>query len=164
LSTSDTTHPSSLSLFPAEQVRYAGQCASIDADRVAAYLSRLGYKPTPENPIALPRGLLLDFDAIQRMRAWEEAGINVHRQAGLPSAEEADIDLTILCIASGRKIPHSYVFGTLASKVFVPVWNRFVWEGLNLVGADIVLPFADNEDEMIDAIAEYLWNSRPNSN
>ena len=88
----------------------------------------------------------------------------MHRQAGLPSAEEADIYLTILCIASGRKIPHSYVFGTLASKVFVPVWNRFVWEGLNLVGADIVLPFADNEDEMIDAIAEYLWNSRPNSN
>jgi hypothetical protein len=150
--------------YPPEQVRYAGQCAEIDADRVIEFVRKLGITFFPEKPVRISKGLLLDFAAVLRMQSWEEAGIDVHRQAGLPSAEEAEICLGILCWATGRGIPHIYKFGRLADKVFDLMWNRFVWEGLDLVGADVLLPPLEDEDGMIEAIAEYLWNSRPHSN
>jgi hypothetical protein len=159
----DSNHPS-LSQYPREQVRYAGQCALIDADRVIEFVKNLGIKFSPEKPVGIPKGLLLDFAAVLRMQSWEAAGIDVHRQIGLTSADEAERCLAILCTASGHKISHSYVFGTLFEKVFDLIWNRFVWEGLDLIGADVLLPTFEDEDGMIEAVAEHLWNSRPHSN
>src|SRR5207249_1360466 len=50
----------------------------------AAFLTAAGFGPGETR--GFTAGLLLDLGGMVRLRAWEAAGLDVHRRAGLPTA------------------------------------------------------------------------------
>jgi hypothetical protein len=108
--------------------------------------------------IRWPIGYLLDLAAVLQLESWEQANIWVHVDAGLPTSVEAGTDLARHCWES----PSSLV--TVASATLFPrvfrVWlDRIVWSGHELVGAEMAVDMADDENAL-QAIADFLWKNR----
>lgn len=151
--------PDILALFPAEQAHYAADQAACDADRVVAHLTAVGLADRPGQNCKLPPGILLDLGAILRMRAWETAGLTVHRDAGLPSAEDAMEILIDTLFEAARNSAALARTGILARDVFRVAMTRFAWSGPVEMNAEVALHIP-NEDALIDALAQLLWANR----
>src|SRR5262245_29045556 len=87
-----SSYPHPLDQFPTDLLQAVAQHATADAERVVRFLDALGLRATrPETdvPSALPTFFLIGLGATLRLLVWEEAGLHAHRDAGLPSAQEA---------------------------------------------------------------------------
>src|ERR1700675_104227 len=83
-----------LDAFPPQVVLAVAQEASCAADRVSlfrdAFFGRLGLMPAEGRPsLLLPRDFLLELAAALRLLVWEKNGLCLHREAGLPPADQA---------------------------------------------------------------------------
>src|SRR5919107_152623 len=66
--------------------------AARDAENVAEFLRELGFVPSADRPVRLPPAFLLHLGAALRLWTWESSGLRVHRDSGLPGAEQAIIE------------------------------------------------------------------------
>jgi hypothetical protein len=148
----------SSALPPAELVEATAREAARDADRVGQLLHELGFVPSPGRPVRLPAAFLLDLGAALRLLAWEQGGLHVHRDAGLPPAEQALHDaFGLLAPKSGAEPRHSV---ELSRKVVALFAERFAWLGRHDLDADVMLDDHVDEDDLVGALAELLWKAR----
>ena len=145
--------------YPAELIQFAVAEAERDADEVATFLAAAGLAPPPGDTRGIPPGVLLDLGAIVRLRRWEAAGLAVHTEAGLPTADAALTRLVALLVAAASDRTVLATAGVLARSVFELTVNRFAWTAQPELGTDVVL-LADDEDALVDALAQFLWERR----
>ena len=145
------------SALPPELVEATAGEAARDADRAGQLLHELGFVPSPGRPVRLPAAFLLDLGAALRLLAWEQGGLHVHRDAGLPPAEQALHD------AFRGLVESAGATGTaardLARRVLALFAGRLAWHGRPELDADVALDDLD-EDVMLDALAAFLWARR----
>ena len=143
--------------YAIDLISYAVGRADEDADRVLALLRIAGLHTSGARTIPIPPEILLELAAVLRMRAWELAGIHVHREAGLPEARLAFDELL-----SQMERPHAQPgdFGRLSSTVASLCANCFVFAAPEVVGAEVLLSDFLEEDESIEAVAR-LFSERP---
>jgi hypothetical protein len=139
--------------FPPELIRALEDEASRSADNVASFLSEVGVRFNPENPVRFPRKFLLNLAAGLRLDTWESHGCFIHRELGLPAAEEviraAVQSLTDLAIGRPDLLE-------AAVRIFC---ERFAWNGRSDLNADVVLDDI-TDDAALEALAAFLWASR----
>jgi hypothetical protein len=140
--------------LPAEMVAAVAGDAARDADRSGLFLEQLGLGATPEKPRLLPTGFLMDLGAALRLLVWEAEGFFGHRQAGLPTAEQAIRD-AFRSLTDPEANPADLSVAVLRLSV-----ERFAWNGQPELGADIALDEA-HEDALLEALADFLWARRP---
>jgi hypothetical protein len=148
--------------YPGEQVRFAAAGAAEEAESATTFLASAGLAPPAGETRGLPRGILLDIGGMVRLRAWEAAGLDAHRRAGLMTADEAlehIIDVLTRAAADPAELARA---GALGRAVFDLRMSRFAWAGPMEYQADIALDTPD-EEALIDALAKFLWGSRPGS-
>jgi hypothetical protein len=150
------TLPSMLLPFPAELVNAVAR----DADRVGAFLHALGIQATPQRPVALPAGFLLDLGAALRLLCWEQAGLNPQQVAGLPPAQQGLRTVLQALSESPGDDSSANPPGTLACRVMQAFVDHFAWNGDVELNVDVLLRDAD-EDLLLEALADFLWVQRP---
>lgn len=144
----------SITDYPAEMVAAVEADAARDAERVGLFLRRLGLQHTPEKPLQLPAAFLLRLGDALRLLAWEAQGFFVHREAGLPEARQAIRDAFLSLNETGSD---STELGVAILRLSI---ERFAWNALPELGADVVLDDAQ-EDALLEALADFLWAQRP---
>ena len=146
------------SALPPELVEATAREAEFDADRVGQLLHELGFVPSPDRPVRLPAAFLLDLGAALRLRVWGSSGLPALPDSGLPDAEQAIIDaFALLAPKSGAEPRHSV---ELSRKVVALFADRFAWLGRRDLDADVVLDDHVDEDDLVGALAELLWDAR----
>lgn len=150
----------SLDSLPPELIASQQVEAERDADRVGEYLAAFyaacGVPPPWESASADGRCpysafFLLELAAALRLQEWEFQGL-VKPFMGLPKADEAVRGVLLNAASPDRKL-------TLTRLIARTHMTHFSWLGVPLMGADIVLSPA-NEEQLAEAIATYLWNNR----
>ena len=154
--------PLSLSAFHPDLIRAVKGDAERDADLVGAFLAVTGLAPSGRRtrgaPLAVPGLCLLRLGAALRLSLWEQLGIRVHLDHGLPPARQALID--VLHTATGQAEAEAAERSrSLASRVLNLSVERLAWNGRAQLGADVVLGAADQE-QLLEALADYLWAHR----
>ena len=151
------------SLLPTELVPAIARDAADDAQRVADFLDALGRRPTGEGadraPLRLPCYVLVFLAAALRLWVWEQGGLFAHRDAGLPSADEAVRDLSQALLAPDALADKEMAARRLLRRVLCVFAARLAWGGRALLGADLELGEAE-EDALVDALADFLWANR----
>jgi hypothetical protein len=125
-----------------------------DAEMVIALLRRLGMSPSSSEFPRMPNSLLLDLAAACRLAVWERAGVTIHREAGLPSAEEALRLAFEACVS--RQIVGGLGFGPQIMALNI---THFAWSGPVDLRAEVLLGVPD-EDALVDAMAQFLFDRR----
>lgn len=92
---------------------------------------------TPGETSGLTPGLLLDLGGVVRLRAWEAAGHDAHRAAGLPSARDALGRVAGIIIAAADDRAALARAGALGRAVFDLRMSRFAWAGPTELRADV---------------------------
>jgi len=134
--------------------------AAQDADRVALFLHELGLLTRSDPPVRLPPAFLLHLGAALRILVWEASGLQVHRDSGLPEAGQAILSaFSLLALKPETESQHP---DELARKVVALFAGRFAWHARRDLDADVVLDDHFDEDALVDALAELLWDARPN--
>jgi hypothetical protein len=149
--------PTRSTTLPAELVASMVREAERDAERVGRFLQALGLVPSPDRPLCLPTDFLLNLAASLRLLAWELGGLQVHRDAGLPSAEQALHD-TFRSLVEPAGVA-SLTLQDLSLRALALFIERFAWLGRRELDADMTLDRCD-QDGMLDALAEFLWAHR----
>jgi hypothetical protein len=155
--------PPSLSAFHPDLIRAVVQDAERDADLVVAFFDVTGLAPSgrrrQDAPLALPGDCLLGLGAALRLSLWEQQGIRVHLDHGLPPARQALID--VLHTATGQAEAEAAERArSLASRVVALSVERLAWNGRVELDVDVVLGEADQE-ALLEALADFLWTHRP---
>ena len=146
------------SRFPAELRRSVAEEADRDADRVALFLRTLGLEASTNRPLHLPGPFLLELGAALRLLGWEDCGLSVHLDAGLPPSSQALCE-SLLTLAAPDITPGPGK-DSLAYRVLVLFAERFAWSGREELDADVALGEADG-DALLEALADFLWDNRP---
>jgi hypothetical protein len=153
--------PLSLAAFHPDLIRAVKEDAERDADLVGAFLDVTGLAPSGRRPQGAPRALPGDcvgLGAALRLSLWEQLGVRLHLDQGLPPARQALID--VLHTATGQAEAEAAERArSLASRVLALSVEHFAWNGRVELGADIVLGAADQE-ALLEALADYLWVHR----
>ena len=148
-----------LSQFPPDLVQAVAEAAEDDVDRVGQFLDDLGLRPTGDGAtpaqLRLPLSFLLGLGAALRLLAWEQRGLTAHRDAGLPSAQEALQGVFRAVTAPEPPEEKERAATQLACRVLAVFVERLAWGGHALLGADLELGDAD-EDALVDALAKFL--------
>lgn len=139
--------------FPDELIAAVALEAEADAQSVVAFMRQLGMEFSPEKPHGLSPDLLLFLGAVLRLASWENSGLQIHLDAGLPSAKEAFVDAYRSVVEQGKPT----VGSDLSNAVLALFIERFAWNGRRDLNAAIVLDSID-EDAALDALAELLWS------
>jgi hypothetical protein len=155
--------PPSLSAFHPDLIRAVKGDAERDADLVGAFLDVAGLAPSGRRPqgapLALPGDCLLRLAAALRLSLWEQLGIRVHLDHGLPPARQALLD--VLRTATGQAEAEAAERArSLASRVMVLSVEHFAWVARVELGAELTLGPAD-EDALLEGLADFLWAHRP---
>jgi hypothetical protein len=108
--------------------------------------------------LLLPVGYLVESAGVLQLKAWEEIGLRVHVDAGLPTYFQADWEL------AKQFWEHPELFGTIDSAKLFPrvfrVWReRFAMSGRQLLGADIRIDQIDDES-FVENLAQFLYRHR----
>jgi hypothetical protein len=152
----DLSSPTSpLDSFPGELVTALTLEAARHANLVASFLNALGFVPTPQAPIRWNADFLLELAAAMCLLDWEWSGLNIHRDAGLPSALDI-VRNAFRNLAEGKMIPNG---GELPRRVMILFVERFAWHARRDWNAAVTLGTL-NEESALDALAEYLWTRR----
>jgi hypothetical protein len=144
--------------YPTEQIQFAVDGAEEEADWVGVFLTAAGVVPGESR--GFPPGLLLDLGGMTRLRAWEEAGLDVHLQAGLPDAHRALEHIIDILISAAKNPAEIARAGHIGRAVFDLRMNRFAWAGPVELQVDVALDNIE-EDTLIAALADLLWAARP---
>ena len=141
--------------YPPDLIQAVAREAERDADRVGLFLTTAALTP----PIHLRAEFLLNLGAALRLLQWEQAGIDLHARAGLPSGKQALLD--VLAVAAGQAAPDvvEYV-RRLPLRVTALFVEEFAWTGRLELGADVTLDPAD-ADALLEGLADFLWACRP---
>jgi hypothetical protein len=150
-----TLSPDICRQYPAEQVRFAADGAAEEAEWVGAFLAVAGLAPPPGETRGFPPGVLLDLGGMVRLRAWEVAGLDMHRRAGLPTAREALEHIVGVLTAAAANPAELTRAGRLGRAVFGLRMSRFAWAGPTELRADVVLDDPD-EDVLLEALVDLL--------
>lgn len=130
-----------------------------DADVVYRFLTWLGRKWAGDSfdlaAIDLPPGFMSALAAALQLVAWEQRGVFIHRDIGLPSADDA----VLLIFRSYQESDTHPACAHLQHEVFQLFVQRFAWAGRSDLDADIVLDDLE-EDVLVDALADFLWARR----
>jgi hypothetical protein len=137
----------------ADTIEAVASQAESDADLVLAFLNEIGIHPTPDCPVGLPPGFLLDLGAALRLLEWERVGVRSHLQDGLPPARRALTEAFRFHQERPDRGP------SLSQRVMVLFVERFAWHGRRDWNAAIVLDSLD-DDAALDAVAEFLFKYR----
>jgi hypothetical protein len=145
--------------YPLDLILAITQNAARDADLVAIFLDALGLRTTGEGharvPVRLPAFFLLGLASAVRLLAWEKNGLQVHRAAGLPSADEV-----FRWFRDPRPLAEKeQAAAQLGCRELAVFIERLAWNGGPLLGADVELREAD-EDTLVGALANFLWAHR----
>lgn len=139
--------------FPPDMVNAVTAAAARDADAVGLFLRERGLTGTPQKPLKLPAGFLLDLAAALRLFAWDRQGFSFHHAAGLPPADQAILDtFDALGDANGKPTELCIAVQRLALE-------HLAWNGLIDWNADIALDDLSDETAL-DMLAEFLWKHR----
>jgi hypothetical protein len=155
--------PLSLAAFHPDLIRAVKGDAERDADLVGAFLAVTGLAPSGRRPqgapLAVPGDCLLRLGAALRLSLWEQLGIRVHLDHGLPPARQALLD--VLRTATGQaEAAAAERARSLASRVMVLSVLHFAWVGRVELGAELTLGPVD-EDALLEGLADFLWAHRP---
>ncbi len=132
--------------------------ATRDAENVAVFLRELGFVPSADRPVRLPPRFLLHLGAALRLLVWESVGLRVHQDSGLPRAEQAIIDA--FGLLEGPAVAGTEHPVELPRSVVALFVDRFAWHGRRDLDSDVVLDDHVDEDDLVDALAELLWDAR----
>ena len=124
--------------FPPELVGAAAAEAEADADRVVEFLRELGMLSEGHSPLFLSADLLLFLGAVLRLNSWEEVGLRVHLDAGLPTATKILAD----AIRSAMELGRAVYPKELSHSVTALFIERFAWHGRRDLDAAIVVDVA----------------------
>ena len=114
-----------------------------DADMVGHFLDAVSQSPPwqwlARKPVYLPAEFLLGLGAALHLHVWEWNGILVHREAGLPSAHEALLDVFQLLTdpESAAKTAQ------LPARVIALFMAKFAWTARVELNADVTLGEAE---------------------
>jgi hypothetical protein len=154
-----TDNCAGLAAFPPELITRVVEQAVSDADLTAHILTLVGLGPPPGEVRRLPATFLLELGAACRLLAWEVAGLTLHRQAGLPSAQDAFRD-AFLDDAARLADPSAPDPGpSLTRDVLALTIDRLAWAGPAYFRAEVLLDTPD-EDALVEAMARFLWDHR----
>ena len=148
-----------LSELPAEMVSSVAADAARDADRVGAFLDAFGIKAPADRPLHLPAAFLVDLGAALRLLAWEQQGLQLHREAGLPPAREVLADVLRQAVNAGSSAPALPNHG-LALRVLMLSVDGLSWSARGELNIDVALGEAD-EEALLAGLADFLWEHRP---
>jgi hypothetical protein len=133
--------------------------AEADAWNVCQFLNALGFAPAPDRPDRFSAEFMLDLAAALRLHFWERAGLEPRRIANLPLAQDAMAEVFQSAVNPQRESGIGPP-GSLAQRVLAAYIDHFVWEARVELKADVVLGEAD-EEAMLEALADFLWEHRP---
>ena len=142
------------------------------ADLTVAFLRGAGYRPRrnrkksgaaePEDSgsIGQAKGFLLNLAAAIRIAVWEHAGFRPHLPSDVHSLSEASRHL-IPPPSNEPAADTSSTVPELARTVFRVQAQQFLHSGRKELGTDVLLPLqAPSEDELLEGLADLLWNNR----
>lgn len=140
----------------------AGRCptalflAMVDrAEYLAALTAEFAQTLDPEIQQRLGPGNFLDLGAYLQLVAWESAGLTSHVDAGLPSADAAARQVAMR-MRQGGATPES----TLSNQVLGFLFTHCAWQGKEILSSDIALKMDAEDDALLDAIANLVWQNR----
>jgi hypothetical protein len=158
-----SSYPIPLDQFSPDLIQAVARDAAAAADYVAVFLDALGLRGTNEGgtpvPLRLPYFFLLGLGAALRLLVWEQHGVQAHRDAGLPPADEAVRAVFRAVTAPEPPEEKERRARQLGCRVLAAFVERLAWSGQALLGADVELGQAD-EDALVDALARFLWACR----
>jgi hypothetical protein len=148
--------PIDLAGFPYEFLAGVRRQAQMDAKMVIYFLEALANE-YPElgwqkKKPSIPMSVVVGLGAALRMWLWEDHGIQIHREAGLPSAVEAVKDVFRSPMDSGAAARTA----ELPARVMALFGERLAWEAPP--GTPVLL--GDIDDDDVDAVADFLWRHR----
>jgi hypothetical protein len=157
------TYPPSLSQYPPDLLDAVTRDAESDAERVFEFLDVIGVRPSGEGadgiPVKLPAYFLLRLAAALRLCTWEQKGLLIHQEAGLPSANDALRELGRSIAAPGPLQQEKQAADQLSQGVLRVAMNSLAWGGRVYFDADLAVGDAD-EDRLVEAMADLLWAHR----
>jgi hypothetical protein len=90
--------------------------------------------------------------AALRLVAWETQGFSFHLAAGLPTAQQAVRD-AFLC--NDEAETRELCLAVLRLAVY-----HLAWSGVAELGIDVSLDDGQEEDAVLEALADFLWAHR----
>jgi hypothetical protein len=158
-----TSYPTTLDHIPEELLEAVVRQAVADAEGVAHLVDNLGLRPSAEGqtrePLKLPAYFLLGLAAAFRIQMWEDCGLCVHREAGLPSANEVVSALAELVHANGTGDEKLSISCQLLNGILGVAMERLAWAGQTQFSADLALGEVD-EETLVETLAKLLWDHR----
>jgi hypothetical protein len=147
--------------LPSGMVRSMEAYAREDADLVGIFLRDLCGLPTsPDHPVHLPADFLVDLAAALRLFVWQDTGIDPTRIADLPEPVTALRDVVRQVVPNGSGTRTDVPPGDLSARVLATYVERFAWLARLDLAVDVTLGPVDGES-LLDALADFLWESRP---
>jgi hypothetical protein len=150
-----------LKQIPPERVAALCQETERNARRVTVVLDEFLQKFTPTVPATkwgFPPTFLLSLSTGLWLLYWEDHGILIHREAGLPPAMQVIHDAF-----AGLRLKEHADRWSRAVQLFCDVtWlfaEHIAWHGPAEMGGEFVVGRA-NEDALVDVLARFLWEHR----
>lgn len=129
------------------------------AERAVLWFDELGLNE--ERHRALPPGIQMYFVMLIQLRLWELDGLTSFlRNVGLPSAAEAAKDFFVLIHDTSDAA--SETVDKFCRSILDTSINCFSSASMVDYSAEVALN-VDNEDELIDELAEFIWARRHDS-
>ncbi len=135
--------------LPEEMIESVAIQAMVDAQNVCSFLRAVGLDASPESPVRVPGGFLLQLGAALRLLKWETLGLRIHKDAGLPSAKEAIRE------AFAKALDPAAQSTELARSVMRLSVERLAWAGTKELGIDVALT-GELDDAALDDLADFL--------
>jgi hypothetical protein len=120
--------------------------AESDALAVAAFLSKI--YPKCEGPLKLPAAFLMGLGQALRLLRWEQQGIFLHREYGLPGAEEAIKNIVMACANMPHKERDEFVC-RFCNQVWFIIANHFAVEAPALGMGTCCVQQSDDESILL---------------
>ena len=152
---------SSLAIFPEELISAVARDAAWDAESLIAFLRAVEDRSeeTWVRPVRFPAAFLLGAGAALRLASWESVELHPHRTAGLPCAKEVFRLVADWCLQLPTEECDQRVRQLCVTVLEISV-TQLAWRGPEVLGANIWLEDIDDEDALLDAIAEIAWKNR----
>jgi hypothetical protein len=143
-----------------EAVRGQAENAAV---RASAFLDELLPQIAPAMPRTawrFPAAFLLQLGTTLWLHYWEQHGITVHRDAGLPPAAQLVVETfqSLTRPGDGQAWSRAERLAVVVMGLFV---EHLAWHGDAEMGAEFVVGPAD-DDAFVEVLAQFLWQHRQN--
>ncbi len=134
------------------------------ADLTGTFLDATGLCPKSADgtrSCGLSAASLLELGAILQLGVWERNGFRPFLPDDLPSYREAATNFARRAEVRQRTGRTSGT-GELRKKLFFTWLRQLAWHGQEILQAEVLVGEID-EDSLVDAMADFLWNHRHNA-